>query len=105
MMGFIAEFTIFASVWAAFGWWILLPIVSILLTAGYYLWALQRAYYGPERRHPEVDWDHMHDLPRIEKVPMAILVVLSIVLGVLPAILLGQMDGWTQSVLAAMGVN
>jgi proton-translocating NADH-quinone oxidoreductase chain M len=104
MMGFIAEFTIFASVWAAFGWWILLPILSILLTAGYYLWALQRAYYGPERRHPEVDWDHMHDVPKGEKWPIAFLVVLAIALGVLPAILMGQISDWTHGVLATMGV-
>lgn len=104
MMGFIAEFTIFAAIWEAFGWWILVPIWSILLTAGYYLWALQRAYYGPEKRHPDVDWSHMHDLPRTEKWPMVTLVVLAIVLGVLPALLLDQMNAWTEHVLDLMGI-
>src|SRR5688572_3407423 len=83
MMGFIAEFTIFAAVWEAFGWWIFLPIWSILVTAGYYLWAIQRAFHGPERRHPDVDWDHMHDLPGTDRWPMVVLVVLAVVLGVL----------------------
>lgn len=104
MMGFIAEFTIFAAIWQAFGWWILVPIWSILITAGYYLWALQRAYYGPEVRHPDVDWSHMHDLPRTERWPIAALVVLAIVLGVLPALLMGQVDEWTRAALAFMGV-
>jgi proton-translocating NADH-quinone oxidoreductase chain M len=103
MMGFIAEFTIFAATWQAFGWWILLPIWSILITAGYYLWALQRAYFGPEKRHPDVDWDHMHDLPRTERWPMAALVVLAILFGVLPALLMGQMDDWMHSALALVG--
>jgi proton-translocating NADH-quinone oxidoreductase chain M len=102
MMGFIAEFTIFAAVWQAFGWWILVPIWSILLTAGYYLWALQRAYFGPEKRHPDVDWDHMHDLPRTERWPIAVLLVLAVVFGVLPALFLDQIDGWMHSALALM---
>lgn len=103
MMGFIAEFSIFAAVWEAFGWWIMLPIWSVLVTAGYYLWALQRAFYGPERRHVEVDWEQIHDVPPEERVPMAALVVLAVLFGVLPALLLGQMNDWTHAVLALMG--
>jgi NADH:ubiquinone oxidoreductase subunit 4 (subunit M) len=104
MMGFVAEFAIFAAIWDAFGWWILVPIWSILITAGYYLWALQRAFYGPEQRHPDVDWSHMHDLPRTEKWPIVTLVVLAIAFGILPALLMDQMSAWTEHVLALMGV-
>lgn len=102
MMGFIAEFTIFVAIWEAFGWWILLPIWSILITAGYYLWAIQRVFHGPEKRHPDVDWDHMHDVPATERWPMAVLVVLAVVLGILPALLLDQMDAWMQAALASV---
>jgi NADH-quinone oxidoreductase subunit M len=105
MMGFVAEFTIFAAIWQGFGWWILLPIWSILVTAGYYLWALQRAFYGPERRHADVDWEHMHDLPRTERWPMAILVVAAVVFGILPALFLGQVNGWVDGVMAVLGVG
>jgi proton-translocating NADH-quinone oxidoreductase chain M len=102
MMGFIAEFTIFAAVWDAFGWWILLPIWSILVTAGYYLWALQRAFYGPERRHPDVDLEHVHDLPRTERWPLAVLLVAAVVFGVLPALLLGQIGHWVEGLALLM---
>ena len=102
MMGFIAEFTIFVAIWEAFGWWILLPVWSILVTAGYYLWAIQRAFHGPEKRHHDVDWDHMHDLPSTERWPIAALVVVAVVLGVLPALLMDQMDAWMQAVFAAV---
>ncbi len=105
MMGFIAEFTIFAAIYETFGNWIWLPIWSVLITAGYYLWALQRAFYGPRVDHAGVDFDAHHDVPAIEKWPMAALVVLAIIFGVLPALLLGQMNDWTGSVLALMGVN
>src|SRR4029077_12948218 len=47
MMGFIAEFTIFAAIWQHFGWWILLPIWSILITAGYHFGALRAPFSGP----------------------------------------------------------
>jgi NADH-quinone oxidoreductase subunit M len=103
MMGFIAEFTLFAAVWQAWGWWILLPIWSILVTAGYYLWALQRAFYGPEKRHADVDWEHMHDVPRTEQWAMATLVILAAVFGILPALLMGQYNDWTESVFALIG--
>ena len=105
MMGFIAEFSIFAAVWEAFGWWIMVPIWSILITAGYYLWALQRAFYGAERRHHDVDWEHMHDVNDTERWPIVALVILAIVFGVLPALLLGQMNAWSGSVLSLMGVS
>ncbi|HUR64482.1 MAG TPA: NADH-quinone oxidoreductase subunit M [Candidatus Thermoplasmatota archaeon] len=103
LMGFIAEFTIFAGVWQAFHWWILIPIWSILITAGYYLWAMQRAYFGPERRHPDVDWAHLHDVPATEKWSMAALIGLALLFGILPGLLLGQMDGWTVGVLGLLG--
>jgi NADH-quinone oxidoreductase subunit M len=103
LMGFIAEFSIFAAVWQHFGWWILIPIWSILVTAGYYLWALQRAYYGPERRHADVDWEHMHDVPATEKWSMAALIALALLFGILPGLLMGQMNDWTRSVLALVG--
>ena len=102
MMGFIAEFTMFAAIYQAFGNLIWIPIWSILITAGYFLWALQRAYFGPIRGAVEGD---VHDVPREEQYTMFALVVLAIVLGVLPAILLGQMNDWAVDILAFLGVN
>ncbi|MEK6985728.1 MAG: NADH-quinone oxidoreductase subunit M [Candidatus Thermoplasmatota archaeon] len=104
LMGFIAEFTIFAGIWQAFGWWILLPIWSILITAGYYLWALQRGFYGPEVRHPDVDWEHMHDVPTTERWSIVALILLALLFGILPGLLMGSYNEWTLQALAAMGV-
>jgi proton-translocating NADH-quinone oxidoreductase chain M len=102
LMGFIAEFTIFAGVWQAFHWWILIPIWSILITAGYYLWAVQRAFHGPEVQHPDVDWTHIHDVPANERWTMAALIGLALVFGILPGLLMGQMNDWTLGVLALL---
>jgi proton-translocating NADH-quinone oxidoreductase chain M len=100
LMGFWAEFTIFASIWQHYGWLILIPVWSILVTAGYYLWAVQRAFHGPERRHPDVDWEHMHDVVRTERWGMAALVGLALLFGLLPGLLMGQFDAWSQAELA-----
>lgn len=105
LMGFIAEFTIFAGIWQHYQWLILIPIWSILITAGYYLWALQRGFYGPEVHHADVDWDHMHDVPRTEKWSMAALIGLALLFGILPGLLMGQMNDWTGTTLALLGVH
>jgi proton-translocating NADH-quinone oxidoreductase chain M len=103
LMGFVAEFTIFAGIYQAFGNWIWLPIWSILITAGYFLWALQRAYFGPIRGM--VDSDKVHDVPKEEQYTMFALIAIAIVLGVLPAILLGQINDWTVDILSFLGAN
>jgi NADH-quinone oxidoreductase subunit M len=105
LMGFWAEFTIFAGFWQAYGWLLLLPIWSILVTAGYYLWAVQRAFHGPERRHPDVDWDHMHDVAPTEKWSMAALIALALLFGILPGLLMGQFDHWGIDSLRAIVVG
>jgi len=105
MMGFIAEFSIFAAIWQAFGWLIMIPIVSVLVTAGYYLWAIERVFHGPERMHASIKAEDIHDVPDEERWTMAVLIVLAVLFGVLPSLLLGQMNEWTHAVLAIMGVS
>lgn len=47
LAGFVSEVLILIGVWRAFDWLILLPALAIPLTAGYYLFAAKRAFYGP----------------------------------------------------------
>src|SRR5688572_21711065 len=69
LAGFVAELTIFIGTVEAFGWWVILPLLTLVVTAGYYLYAFQRAYHGPE--NPEL---HIHgDIRWYEFVPMFIL--------------------------------
>jgi NADH-quinone oxidoreductase subunit M len=98
LMGFIAEFSIFTAIYEEFGNWIWLPIWSILITAGYFLWALQRVYFGPVRVGSAADGEHVHDVPDEERWPTFVLVLLALIFGILPALLFGQMDEWTTDV-------
>lgn len=47
LAGFVAEVLIFIGTWRAFDWLIILPALAVPLTAGYYLFAAKRAFYGP----------------------------------------------------------
>jgi len=78
LVGFVAEISIFIGTYAAFSWWVILPILSVVLTAAYYLWAAQRAVFGP--LNPR--WEKAPDLHRFEVVPLAILSVLFVIFGI-----------------------
>jgi NADH-quinone oxidoreductase subunit M len=95
MCGFVGEFMVVLSTWnfAPEGQrWIgitfaVLAALTVVLTAGYILWTLQRVFMGSNdamereyRKHPDMTWR--------EVACAAPLVVLSIALGVLPAYLL-----------------
>ena len=60
LAGFVAELTIFLGTVEAFGWWVVLPLLTLVVTAGYYLYAFQRAYHGPPRAdlhvHGDIAW-------------------------------------------------
>ena len=47
LVGFAAEFTVFVGTYQAFGWFVVLPIATVVLTAAYYIYAMQRALFGP----------------------------------------------------------
>src|SRR3989442_235615 len=56
----VAGITVFIGVYAAFGLLVFVPILTVVLTAAYYIWAMQRAIFGP--LNPQ--WETMPDLHR-----------------------------------------
>jgi NADH-quinone oxidoreductase subunit M len=84
MVGFIAEFSVFIATFDAYTWILLLPIASVAITAGYFLWALQRSMFGPLTE--KIDTSHIHDVNWYETVPLVILVLLIILFGMLPSL-------------------
>ena len=95
LVGFVAEFTIFLGVWAAWGYAILIPMMAVVLTAAYYLWAAQRSFFGP--LNPR--WKDAKDAHGYEAAPLAVLTVLFVLFGVLPMIFFGPILEWTRAVL------
>lgn len=63
-------------------WMLLFCMLSLMLTAGYYLWAMQRTLFGPETT--KIDLTHAHDVSLTEAIALAVLVVLVALFGVWP---------------------
>jgi NADH-quinone oxidoreductase subunit M len=86
MVGFVAEFSIFTATFEAWGWLLLLPIISVAITAAYYIWAMQRTLFGPLTK--DVDMDHVHDVSWFEGIPLGVLSVLIVLFGIMPFLVL-----------------
>ena len=102
LAGFIAEFTAFL---AAFdsplltdGYHILLPIfavLSVIVTAGYYLWAIQRVLFN----EPTEELEHAGNAKWWEDGPVFLLAIFTLLLGLIPGLVWKVLDDWSKSVL------
>ena len=98
LVGFVAEFSVFIGVYAAFGLLVFVPILTVILTAAYYIWAMQRAIFGP----PNPKWDTMPDLHGFEVAPLAVLTASFAVFGILPIVIMGLISNWAQGILGGL---
>jgi NADH-quinone oxidoreductase subunit M len=118
MAGFVAEICILIAFWMSFGWLTVLPALTLIITAAYYLRSMQRTIFESGDEHKAILPDTMKgeepsDLTWHENTGMIILGVLAIIFGILPGIFLGMMSNWSSglvaesflSVLDALGVT
>ena len=98
LVGFVAEFSVFLGVYAAFGLLVFVPILTVILTAAYFIWAMQRAIFGP--LNPI--WEAMPDLHRFEVAPLAVLVAAFAVFGIVPVLFLSLISNWAQGILGGL---
>ena len=95
LIGFPAEFTAFLATWEALGYWVLIPLVILVVTAAFYLWMMQRVLFGTPKGVPGT----AHDVPWYEGAGMGLLVALTILFGILPSLLVNvivnsPIKGW-----------
>lgn len=83
MSGFVAEFLVFVGSFGVYQIPTVLAIVGIVITAGYILWMLQRAFFGPLNPN----FDHLRDATALELVPLFTLMAAILLVGVYPSIL------------------
>ena len=98
LIGFWGEFGIIA----AFYQWIepkdliyllVFCLLSLLLTAGYYLWAMQRTLFG--RLTTKIDTDHIHDVDRVEAVVLGVLAFAIAIYGFWPDLALSYLADYS----------
>ncbi len=98
LSGFIAEFQIFAGSLGPAPVATALSLLGILVTAGLFLWALQRLLLGKSRSAGS----RFADLRGYETASIAPLVLLSLVIGVVPRWLLDVIEPAARTLVAAV---
>ena len=83
LIGFPAEFAALLATWYGLGYWVLLPLGILVVTAAFYLWMMQRMLFGPPRATPLGP----HPVPWFETASMGVLVGFTVLFGILPGLL------------------
>jgi len=87
LIGFAAEFGIIYSFYVYLEstgmiWAILFVLLGLMLTAGYYMWAMQRTLFG--RETTKIDVEHVHDVNRTETAVLTVICLLIVLFGIIP---------------------
>jgi NADH-quinone oxidoreductase subunit M len=90
LCGFIGEVYVTLSVWSYSQALAIISAATVILTAGYILWTLQRVYLGAEYKGPH--GDHITPTTLREVLIGAPLVALAVLFGVQPQILFDYME-------------
>jgi NADH-quinone oxidoreductase subunit M len=83
LSGFVAEFLVFVGSLPVWGVVTIISMFTIVITAGYVLWVLERVLFGPER----AEWRQLGDANFREKATVGILVAVIVLIGVFPSLL------------------
>jgi NADH-quinone oxidoreductase subunit M len=86
--GFAAEFLVFlgsynSTVVPNVHVYTIIAIIGVVLTAGYILWMLQQAFYGPVKE----EFNGVKDADNLEKFYMFVLVAMIMLVGIYPAVM------------------
>ena len=99
LSGFVAEVLVFLGTFPVWSWATVLGAFGIVLTAGYILWMLQRALFGPVRER----FATTGDASVIEGVPVVALLAAIVIVGVYPALLTDMFQGTLTQIVARFG--
>ena len=106
MAGFVAEVAVMIAFWMTFGWLVLLPALTLVITAVYYLTSMQRTIFESDDPHQGTLPETLHHEPRDitwhENAGMTILGVLTILFGVLPFFFWDMMSYWSTEVVVQL---
>jgi len=100
LAGFVAEITVLVAVWMTFGWWVLLPALVLAITAGYYLWSMQRTIFegSGEVVLPEgMAAEDARDISPWENIGNMLMALLIVLFGVLPWIIWDMMSAYANA--------
>ncbi|MBI4219390.1 MAG: NADH-quinone oxidoreductase subunit M [Chloroflexi bacterium] len=93
--GFVAEIMVFLGTFPVWAWAAGLGAFGVVLAAGYILWMVERAFFGPRREHLE----HVGDAHPVDMIPVVGLIVPIVVIGIWPKVLTDVFDMGIKAIL------
>jgi NADH-quinone oxidoreductase subunit M len=88
MSGFVAEFMVLTGSFATLPTYTMIVVfLSIVTTAAYHLWAMQKAMFGPILKK----YMNVHDPHAYELFSMSMIIVLTLIFGIQPGLITGMM--------------
>jgi len=98
LCGFISEFTVFLGALPVFKGLTIVSATSVIITAAYYLWTIQRVFLGPLNEKykdlPDVNWRE-----RLTLYPLGALIIL---FGFYPRAILDLIQGSLRTLLVPL---
>jgi NADH-quinone oxidoreductase subunit M len=94
--GFAAQLMVFTGAFPTHRWLTMIVLFSSLLTTGYVLWMLQRAFFGPAREA----FSRLKDATTLELIYLVPVAVFALVLGLFPGRLMPIINNGVLSVAA-----
>tara|TARA_B100000035_G_scaffold221339_1_gene190064 strand:+ start:1005 stop:2618 length:1614 start_codon:yes stop_codon:yes gene_type:complete len=100
LAGFVAEIAVMIAFWMTFGWLVIWPALTLVITAVYYLTSMQRTIFEGGDPHVGILPDTMHgeeprDITWHENAGMFVLGALTILFGIMPFIFWDMMSDWS----------
>jgi NADH-quinone oxidoreductase subunit M len=86
--GFVSEFLILLGTFITHRWWAVVAILGVIVAAIYLLWAYQQVFHGV----PKPEDEKTRDLSWLERLVVAPLIILIVVLGVYPKPVLDRIN-------------
>ncbi len=101
LAGFVAEINVLMGAFQAFKYLLAVALVSLIVTAGYYLLALQKVFFGDIK--PSLVGSEFADLKINEKIALMTLTVLIVIFGLVPGPLIELFNLSNLEILARIG--
>ncbi|SMO56930.1 NADH dehydrogenase subunit M [Balnearium lithotrophicum] len=83
--GFVGELAVMLAAFDYYGWVMIIVPLASALSAGFFMWMLQRAVFGPLRETLK-GLPSLKELPMVENLPLALYIAAFILVGVIPSI-------------------
>src|SRR5262249_4932078 len=98
LAGFVAEYLVFTGTFAILPVVTILSVFGVVLTAGYLLWMLRRAFYGPRNRL----WVRVTETPCSGAAPLIALTVVIVLVGIFPRPIIDLISPSLQQILGTV---